>query len=154
MRTPELFYISSKLIGDPTSGAAIAAADLLRGLSNQGFAVGPNLHEATPESTRAEAREFVGTARGNGSRRILMGYGNETFLLDLFAEAHRNGIVTILHIHNFYYRSIPSPDIFDHIIVPSRYAADYYRDALGLECHVLPNLIDPARVVPSERSPT
>ena len=30
----------------------------------------------------------------------------------------------------------------DAVIVPSRFAADYYRKALGLDCTVLPNLID------------
>src|SRR5262245_43428279 len=42
----------------------------------------------------------------------------------------------------------------DAVLVPSRFAAEHYRETLGLECTVLPNLIDWERARAPERRPT
>ena len=32
--------------------------------------------------------------------------------------------------------------------MPSAFSKDFYRERVGVECHVLPNVIDPARLSP------
>jgi glycosyltransferase involved in cell wall biosynthesis len=56
-------------------------------------------------------------------------------------------------LHNFNYRSPAAFADTDAIIVPSRFAASYYRRTLGLECLPLPNLVDFERVRVAARDP-
>ena len=55
--------------------------------------------------------------------------------------------------HNFSYHSSSAFDSVDAVIVPSRFVADHYRKTLGLECTVLPNLIDLDRVRATTHDP-
>jgi glycosyltransferase involved in cell wall biosynthesis len=80
-------------------------------------------------------------------------YGGDPLTLELMAEARRRGVRTVFMLHNFSYTR---PEAFAHadaVIVPSQFAADYYREALGLDCEVLPNIVDPARVKASKHEP-
>lgn len=146
-----MFYHCDDRLGDPTSGAAIAASTMLQVLSRQGFRVGPSA--ADPAAARAEAARFVAGRQALGERRILIGFGGDPGTLDLFREAKRRGVVTVLHIHNFHYRRLAEPETVDHILVPSRFSADFYREALALDCQILPNLVDSERVVPTAYEP-
>lgn len=146
-----VFYRCPEPLGDPTSGAAIAAWTLLRSLARHGLEVGPLTGDLGDAG--AEANRFLNRPARAGEKRVLIGFGGDAATLDLFREAKRRGIITVLHIHNFSCRRLVRPDDVDHVVVPSRFAADYYREALGLDCHSLPNLVDCDRIVPDRRDP-
>jgi len=73
--------------------------------------------------------------------------------MDVLQLARARGIATVFPVHNFHYTDPAAFDDADAVIVPSRFAADYYRDALGVECVVLPNLVDLGRARAVRRSP-
>ncbi len=84
---------------------------------------------------------------------VLLVYGGDPITAELLALARRRGISSAFAIHNFHYRH---PELFtrvDHPIVPSRFAANFYARALGLECTVLPNLADADRCRVVSRDP-
>jgi hypothetical protein len=75
---------------------------------------------------------------------VVVSYG--ALAPNVLARARARGAATAFALHNFAYRD---PETFadaDAVVVPSRYSAGYYRDALGLDCTVLPNLVDFDRV--------
>lgn len=102
----------------------------------------------------AESREFLALYEATLDRfrpDVLVNYGGDALSREVRARAR--GIAVVFPLHNFSY---PDPRPFadaDAVIVPSRFAADHYRRALGLDCTVLPNLIDFARVRPASRDP-
>ena len=49
-------------------------------------------------------------------------------------------------MHNFAYRDRSLFAATDRVIVPTEFARRYYREKLGLECEVLPLVVDPERV--------
>lgn len=65
---------------------------------------------------------------------------------EVFRRARSLGSATVFALHNFHYTA-PSPfaDV-NAVIVPSRFAADHYRNAIGVDCRVLPNLVNFDRV--------
>src|SRR5262249_49133506 len=77
---------------------------------------------------------------------VLVGYGGNRLAGAMFAEARRRGMVTVFALHNFSYTDAGPFAHVDAVIVPSRFAAEHYRKTLGLDCTVLPNLIDLGRV--------
>lgn len=77
---------------------------------------------------------------------LVIGYGGSGSARAAFARARARGVATVFHLHNFQYTSGECFADADAILVPSRYAADHYRGSLGLECTVLPNLVDVDRV--------
>jgi len=77
---------------------------------------------------------------------VLIGYGGSRIAAEGFRRARARGIATVFTLHNFLYRTIgPFADV-DAVAVPSRFSADFHREALGLDCVVLPNLVDRLRV--------
>ena len=62
--------------------------------------------------------------------------------------AKRLGIPILFALHNFDYRDPAIFRLVDDVIVPSEFARRHYRQALGLDSHRLPYVIDPARVCP------
>jgi len=84
---------------------------------------------------------------------VLVSYGGDAIVQVSLAKTRERNAKTLFHLHNFSYTR---PDAFAHadsVIVPSQFAADYYREALGLDCTVLPNIVDPARVKVEKREP-
>ncbi|MDR3618425.1 MAG: class I SAM-dependent methyltransferase [Paludisphaera borealis] len=77
---------------------------------------------------------------------ILVTYGGDALTVDLIARARDRGVATVFALHNFAYSSPRPFERTDAVFVPSRFAADYYLAALGVECTVLPNLVDLKRV--------
>jgi glycosyltransferase involved in cell wall biosynthesis len=60
----------------------------------------------------------------------------------------------VFPLHNLRYRD-PAPFADVHaILVASHFAAEHYRQTLGLRCTVLPNLVDRERVLALERHPS
>lgn len=103
-----------------------------------------------------EATEFLALLEDEFDRfrpDVLVTYGGDSVTLEMMARARARGVATVFALHNFAYQS-PKPFAeADAILVPSLFAANYYRAAVGLECTVIPNLIDLARVRPEFRNP-
>lgn len=102
-----------------------------------------------------EAAEFLRlfeSIRRRPRPEVIVTYGGDLLTREVLARSRRAGVATVFALHNFLYTDrSPFADV-DTVIVPSQFAADHYRRALGLECTVLPNLFDPgrARAVPRE----
>ena len=84
---------------------------------------------------------------------VVVGYGGSRGMRRAFAESRRWGIATVFELHNFAYDRRDTFDDIDAVRVPSRFAAEHYRRTLGLECTVLPNLVDVDRVRALDREP-
>ncbi|HWE40547.1 MAG TPA: glycosyltransferase [Isosphaeraceae bacterium] len=115
---------------------------------------GPTTRPHEPEDDERE--EFLRLVEATLDRfrpDVLVGYGGSRLVAEVFARARARGVATVFTLHNFDYRvTWPFADV-DAVLVPSRFAADYYREALGLECTALPYLIDPGRVRAEARDP-
>jgi hypothetical protein len=140
-----VFYYTSEGLGDPSSGASIAAMTLIEGLRKRGFEVGPVSGRWDREAVYEDAEHFVSRRCEPGRRRAIIGYGAGDRIGGLFAAAKTNGITTILHLHNMSYRKLENAQNIVYILVPSRFSGDYYRETLNLDCVILPNLVDPKR---------
>ena len=76
---------------------------------------------------------------------VLIGFGGGQEILAAFSMAASRGIATVFTLHNFqYHHTAPFSDA-DAILVASRFSARYHREALGLGCSVVPNLISDCR---------
>ncbi|CAN5894286.1 hypothetical protein BH23PLA1_BH23PLA1_34030 [soil metagenome] len=108
---------------------------------------GPTTKPHRPDA--AETREFLALFERVLARSrpdMVVGYGGSPLARVVFARARGLGITTLFDLHNFQYHSRePFKDI-DVVRVPSQFAAEHYREALGLECTVLPYLVDGERV--------
>jgi len=77
---------------------------------------------------------------------VLLNFGGDRLSNAIRARARRRGVAVVFALHNFAYGvRWPFADV-DAVLVPSRFAADYYRRVIGLECVVLPNPVDLDRV--------
>jgi len=73
---------------------------------------------------------------------VIVCYGGNRLADDVRTAARALGLAVVFPLHNFHYRDPSAFALADAILVPSHFAADYYREALGLDCTVLPNAID------------
>ncbi|MBX6313351.1 MAG: hypothetical protein IRY99_10620 [Isosphaeraceae bacterium] len=77
---------------------------------------------------------------------ILVTYGGSRLARAVLAHARAQGLATVFNLHNLqYHRLEPFRDV-DVVRVPSHFAAEHYRQTLGLRCRVLSNLVDAERV--------
>lgn len=83
----------------------------------------------------------------------LVTYGGDDLTLALLARARGRGIATVFALHNLMYHDAGPFADADAVVVPSRFAADHYRRALGLEAVAIPNPVDRRRVVAPNREP-
>ena len=115
---------------------------------------GPTTRRHAPDDE--ECRDFLRLFERTFARfrpDVVLGYGGDRLQGRIFAEARRRGAVTVFNLHNFRYTSrSPFADI-DAVRVPSRFAAEFYRRSLGLECVVLPNPVRRDRVGVEDRDP-
>ena len=138
-------------------GVRVDAPDHLR-LDVRGVPVTVHLHPTTrPRNPdEAEGREFLDlfeAIRGRCRPDAVVGYGGSWLAREVFRRARASGIATAFVLHNFQY---PNPETFadvDRVCVPSRFAADYHGEALGIDCTVLPNLIDRERIMADQIEP-
>jgi len=77
---------------------------------------------------------------------VVVNYGGDRLADAMRLMARERGIVVVFMLHNFNYHHIDTFMTADAVIVPSRFAADHYRSSIGLDCAVLPYLIDFDRV--------
>jgi glycosyltransferase involved in cell wall biosynthesis len=73
---------------------------------------------------------------------VLVNYGGDWVASEIRRIARDRGIAIAFVLHNFAYESDLPFHTADAVLVPSRFAAAHYRNALGLQCTVLPNLVD------------
>lgn len=138
-------------------GVRADAPDHLR-LDVHGVPVTVHLHPTTKPRNpdEEEGREFLHLFEAIRDRfrpDVVVGYGGNWLAREVFRRARASGIATVFMLHNFQY---PNPEPFadvDRVCVPSRFAADHYGRALGIECFVLPNLVDHDRVKVDEIEP-
>ena len=138
-----------------TAGVIAAYPPCLRGtLRGVPFTVHHRRSSCQGELDRAVADEFLclfDAAVARFRPDVLVTYGGDPLTREILARARRHGTATVFTLHNFGY---PDPAAFaatDAVLVGSRFSAEHYRRTMGLECNVLPNLVDAGRVR-SERS--
>jgi glycosyltransferase involved in cell wall biosynthesis len=84
---------------------------------------------------------------------VLVTYGGDELTFEILRRARRRGIATVFTLHNFGYPELaPFVDV-DTILVASRFSARHHREVLGVECDVLPYLIDLDRSQAVAREP-
>jgi glycosyltransferase involved in cell wall biosynthesis len=69
---------------------------------------------------------------------VLLTYGGHPFQNELIARAKQRGLRVVFAIHNFAYHDAALFREVDAVLVPSQFARDHYRKALGLECTAIP----------------
>jgi glycosyltransferase involved in cell wall biosynthesis len=83
---------------------------------------------------------------------VLLNFGGDPLAAEVRRRARARGIAVVFALHNFNYRDrAPFQDV-DAVIVPSRFAASFYRRSLDLTCAVLPYLmpVDRSRALSRE----
>jgi glycosyltransferase involved in cell wall biosynthesis len=84
---------------------------------------------------------------------VLLNFGGDPLAAEIRRRARARGIAVVFALHNFNYRNrAPFQDV-DAVIVPSRFAASYYRRSLDLTCTVLPYLMAVDRFKVASREP-
>jgi glycosyltransferase involved in cell wall biosynthesis len=118
------------------------------------------LHRGTTtgrhEPDEVERREFIQLFDIIVSRfrpDVVVGYGGDRLQSEVFAHARRQGCITVFNLHNFRYGSINPFKNVNALRVPSHFSANYYHQALGLECSVIPNPVQRDRIEIRRREP-
>lgn len=115
-----------------------------------------------PGAARPHAPDGAGTeeflrlfedALGRCRPDVVVNFGGDALSHEVRSRARAGGAAVVFALHNFNYPDAAPFASADAVTVPSRFAADYYRRTLGLECTVLPNLVDLDRVRPPARDP-
>jgi glycosyltransferase involved in cell wall biosynthesis len=84
---------------------------------------------------------------------VVVSYGGDDLAVAVRGRARSFGAAVVCPLHHLSYRNAAAFADADAVMVPSRFAAAYYRKTLGLECTVLPNLIDFERARAVDRVP-
>ena len=71
----------------------------------------------------------------------------------LVAHAKARGIPVVFWAHDLSHTDAGAFANADYVIVPSEFSSEFYRQRVGVECHVLPNVIDPAFVLAQNHNP-
>ena len=77
---------------------------------------------------------------------VLWTYGGDPVSLVVQQMAKERGIPIVFWLHNFSYSDLAAFRFADRVVVPTEFARRHYREKLGLECEVLPLVVDPERV--------
>jgi glycosyltransferase involved in cell wall biosynthesis len=85
---------------------------------------------------------------------VVVTYGGDSLTSEIKRRSKSRGAATVFTLHNLRYNNTALFDEFDAVLVASRFAADHYRDRLGLTCTVLPNIIDAERALATRRRPS
>ena len=84
---------------------------------------------------------------------VLLTYGGHWLAQKIIARAARRGVPAVFALHNFAYENAALFRSVDAVLVPSRFSAKHYRQTLGLDCTVLPNVLNWDRVLCRETTP-
>jgi len=116
--------------------------------------VGPTTLPHAPDPI--EAQDFLRLYEGvlDAVRPdLLLSFGGDFLSTEVRRRARARGVAVVFALHNFNYGSRELFLDVDAVIVASRFTANYYRHALGLDCRCLPNLVDFARARADDREP-
>ncbi len=112
--------------------------------------------EGVPKSECPQAAEFLATFDAIFERfrpHVLINFGGDPLSAAIRAFAKSFGALVVFPIHNLDYFSAEPFTGADAVIVPSRYAADHYRQTLGLDPIILPNAVNLDRAMAVARDP-
>jgi glycosyltransferase involved in cell wall biosynthesis len=84
---------------------------------------------------------------------VVVTYGGDRVSLAVQRLAKQSGAKVIFWLHNFAYADRTAFAFAGQVIVPSEFSRAFYRERLGLECHVLPNLVHWQEAQVSNRNP-
>jgi glycosyltransferase involved in cell wall biosynthesis len=101
----------------------------------------PTDSAGSPPLTPAEGHAFLSLFEGIVARfqpDLLLTYGGHGLAAEIIARARQRGLRVVFALHNFAYHDATLFRAVDAVLVPSAYARDYYRGALGLESTALP----------------
>jgi glycosyltransferase involved in cell wall biosynthesis len=73
---------------------------------------------------------------------MVVTYGGDGVALAAQRLVKRLGIPIVFELHNFAYANRSAFEAVDYVTVPSEFSRRYYREKLGLDCHVLPNIVN------------
>lgn len=77
---------------------------------------------------------------------VLLTYGGSWVGTQIQLRARRDGAKVVFALHNFAYRDASLFSNTDAVLVPSRYAAGWYRDHVGIRCTAVPSPLSLSRV--------
>jgi hypothetical protein len=117
---------------------ALASAGRRGGLAIEVVEPDPPAFDASMARSRPDAVVVVGTTRA--AREVL-------------AKARSKGVAAVVALSDLKARDPLAFEAADAVLVPSRFAADYYAEALGLRCSVAPTWVDPDRAIAEGREP-
>ncbi len=107
----------------------------------------PDPHDRVPSrQTGALFLRLLVQAWSGWRPDVLLTYGGYWMAVPMLRRARERGIRTVFWLRNFAYRDAGLFDLVDLTLVPSRYSAQHYREALGIETAVIPSPIDWSRV--------
>jgi len=110
-------------------------------------------YQAPDPAEAGDLLRLLDSAFDRSAPGVLLTYGGDPITAEALARARRRGVATVFAVHNFHYRHpAPFADV-DAVLTPSRFAADFYRESLGLPCTALPNPIDPGRIEVEAHAP-
>ena len=72
---------------------------------------------------------------------IVITYGGDPVSIAVQRLAKRHGAIVVFWLRNFSYRARAPFEAVDCVIVPSEFSRRYYREKLGLNCNVLPSIV-------------
>ncbi|MGO8746316.1 MAG: radical SAM protein [Thermoguttaceae bacterium] len=107
---------------------------------------------ATPDEMRGFLAAFDRFLERNRPDVVLT-YGGGPAGEAMIDLAKGRGAAVVFGLHNFAYLDTRAFRGVDYAVVPSEFSKQFYRERLGLGCHVLPNFIDFQRVKAQGRTP-
>jgi glycosyltransferase involved in cell wall biosynthesis len=84
---------------------------------------------------------------------VVWTYGGDDTAIAVQRLVKHFGIPILFALHNFGYHDRAPFTLVDRIMVPAECCRRHYRETLGIECHRLPLVVDPERVLVSQREP-
>jgi len=108
---------------------------------------GPTTEPHEPdEAERHEFLRLYEATLGRFRPDLVVADGGGRLMGEVLARATSRGVATVLRLHGLLARDEGQFRDADAILVPTRLSAAYHREAFGLRCAVLPDLVDPGRV--------
>lgn len=77
---------------------------------------------------------------------VLLTYGGSWISPHVWARARRRGVKVVFALHNFAYRDKAFFSGIDAALVPSHFAANWYRQRVGIRCTAIPSPLNLSRV--------
>ncbi len=72
---------------------------------------------------------------------IVITYGGDSVSIAVQRLAKKSGAIVVFWLRNFSYHNRAAFEAVDCVIVPSEFSKRYYKEKLGLECNVLPSIV-------------